>query len=141
MKKRNKPWTKWLGAWMLGFGIAAWAQPESNSVSAVTALLQEAKGHFAGQHYERAAATLERALRIDSRNAILWHNLAGVRLQQEDWKKAASLASKSNSLAVNDRHLRIRNWMLIALACEGLNDTACVTEARRRAQALARRLG
>jgi len=105
--------------------------------AAVAALLVEAKNHFSQGKNEQAAALLERALRIQPGNPILWHNLAGVRLQQEEWAKSASLAAKANSLAVDNRWLRIRNWTVIALACDGMGDVNCMREARSRAQALA----
>ncbi len=114
-----------------------------DSTSAVESLLNEAKTYYEMKQFEQAAALLERALRIDPRNPILWHNLAGVRLAQEDWKRAANLATKSNTLAGsnnNYKELRLRNWVIITQACEGMGDFNCAQEARNRAQALARAL-
>lgn len=107
------------------------------STAAINALLQEAKTQYDQKQYEQAAALLERALRIEPRHPILWHNLGGVRLQQQEWKRAISLAAKSNSLAANDRMLRIRNWIVISLACQGLGDKDCAEESKRRANILA----
>lgn len=110
---------------------------ENASVAAaINQFLLDSKKHFDAQEYERAAALLERALRIAPTNPILWHNLGGVRLQQEDWNRAASLAAKSNSFAPKNRWLRIRNWTLISLACKGMQDMNCVHEANKRAQSL-----
>ncbi|WP_353569796.1 hypothetical protein [Candidatus Albibeggiatoa sp. nov. BB20] len=109
--------------------------------NAIVSLLSESFKQYDAEKYEQAAALLERALGIDGRNPILWHNLAGVRLKQQDWKWAADLATKSNTLiAGNDEQkgLRIRNFMLIALACEGMKDDGCANEARKRAYALAK---
>jgi len=111
--------------------------PTGASSAAVVALLAEAKTNFETQEYEQAAANLERAIRIDPRNPILWHNLAGVRLKQQDWKRAASLADRSNALAVEDKWLRVRNWMIIVWACEGMGDAQCAIDARKRAEKLA----
>lgn len=105
--------------------------------SAISSLINDAKKHFEAGESEQAAALLERALRIDPRNPILWHNLAGVRLQQEDWSRAANLASKSNAFANDSKWLRVRNWVVIALACEGMSDKNCAQEARKRARVLA----
>jgi len=135
----------WLG-YLISIPMMALASPQAvyliraDTSSAVISLLNEAKRHYEEGENEQAAAILERALRIDPRNPILWHNLAGVRLQQEDWQRAASLAAKSNALAVQDKWLRVRNWIVIAAACEGMGDTECALEARRRAQALAGQL-
>jgi len=105
--------------------------------SAVVTLLAEAKSHFDAGESEQSAALLERALRIEPRNPVLWHNLAGVRLRQEDWARAASLAAKSNAFAVENKWLRVRNWIIIALACDGMGNNECAREARKRAWALA----
>lgn len=116
---------------------------KTDSTSAVESLLNEAKVSYENEQFEQAAASLERALRIAPRNPILWHNLAGVRLAQEDWKRAANLATKSNTLAGNDekyKKLRVRNWVVITQACEGIGDLNCAREARNRAQALLRAL-
>lgn len=46
-----------------------------------------------------ASATLERGLRIAPKDAMLWSQLAEVKLQQQHYQQARSLAAKSNSLA------------------------------------------
>ncbi|WP_086488775.1 tetratricopeptide repeat protein [Thioflexithrix psekupsensis] len=119
----------------LQLAFAQTAAPDSRA--AVITLLNEAKAAYEQGQNEQAAAALERALRIDPRNPALWHNLAGVRLQQEDWMRAANLAAKSNSLASDNKWLRVRNWVLIALACEAMSNMECTMEARSRARALA----
>jgi len=116
---------------------------KTDSSSAVKSLLSDAKTYYEAKQFEQAAASLERAIRIDPRNPILWHNLAGVRLAQEDWKRAANLAQKSNALAgTREKYktLRMRNWVIITLACDGMKNFNCAREARNRAQALARSL-
>lgn len=110
----------------------------TESSSAIVSLLVEARTHFEAEDFDQAAAKLERALRIEPHNPILWHNLAGVRLKQQDWKRAANLAAKSNTWAApKDKVLRLRNLMIIAWACDGMGDTQCAIEARRRAEKLA----
>jgi hypothetical protein len=118
------------------------ADPPSQVAAVITALLQKARQEFDEGRHEQAASTLERGLRVDPRNPVLWHNLAGVRLQQESWERAASLAAKSNSLVVgaegiDARWLQIRNWTVIQLACTGMADKNCAEEAKRRAYVLA----
>ena len=82
----------------------------------VVSLLAKAKQHENMAQWERAAALLERALRIEPRNAYLWHRLANTRLQQGQYDMAESLAQKSNSLAKDDEALRQRNAELIETA-------------------------
>jgi len=107
-----------------------------DSTNAIQSLLSEARQAFEKQEYERAASVLERAIRINQYNAVLWHNLAGISLKQKKWAKAASLAAKSNTFAHHNRYLRARNWVVIANACKGMNDTKCIVEAKRRSQVL-----
>lgn len=110
-----------------------------DSSSAVTSLLHDALESHKKKEYEQSSALLERALRIMPRHPILWHNLAGVRLAQGQVKRAANLAQKSNALAGTEkkyRQLRVRNWELIARACEGMDNKKCAREAKKRAVAL-----
>lgn len=48
---------------------------------------------------EKAVATLERALRIDPRDPLLWLDLAEIRLEQGDRVQAAQLARRAETLA------------------------------------------
>ncbi len=120
--------------WM-GIFAPQWISAEPSN--AVSALLKESRDEYAQKRYEQSAALLERALRIEPRNSILWHDLAGVRLEQEEWRKAMSLAARSNELSGDNKWLRIRNWTIISLACKGLNDKNCVKDAQSRAQSIA----
>lgn len=81
---------------------------------AVIALADTARNDIAAYQYAKAAASLERALRIEPRNARLWHKLAQVRVQEEEYRQAESLALRSNRFAGNDNLLRSANWKLIA---------------------------
>jgi predicted Zn-dependent protease len=130
-----------LKRWIIVVVLCSSWNVQADVSNAIVSLLSESFKQYDAQKYEQAAALLERALGIDVRNPILWHNLAGVRLKQEDWKRAADLATKSNTLIVgseDQKGLRIRNFMLIALACEGMQEDKCANEARKRAYALAK---
>lgn len=81
---------------------------------AVVALLNDANAAIQIGRDDRAAASLERALSIEPRNAWLWHRLASTRLRQGDLNQAAALAAKSNSFASPDRKLQAANWRIIA---------------------------
>ena len=89
------------------------AEPVSKN-SAVLALADTARNDVAAYQYAKAAASLERALRIEPRNARLWHELALVRSHQEQFRQAESLAQRSNRFAGDDSKLRKANWKLIA---------------------------
>ena len=86
---------------------------DSPANPAVVALLNEANLAMQNGRDDRAAASLERALGIEPRNAWLWHRLASTRLKQGELDQAAALAAKSNSYASTDRKLQAANWRII----------------------------
>ena len=106
---------------------------------AVVALLRQAEQQANAGDLESAAASLERAIRIDPRNPVLWHHLATLRLSQGEPLQAEQLASKSNSLAPGNHAQQSRNWLLIAQARRQLNNTAGAAAAERRARELGAR--
>jgi len=83
---------------------------------AIAGLMDTARADAAAGRLANAAATLERALRIEPRNPRLWHELARVRLKQGQYAQAESVAARSNSWAGSDNALRAENWRLIAEA-------------------------
>ena len=80
---------------------------------AIAGLMDSARADAASGKLVQAAATLERALRIEPRNPRLWHELARVRLRQGDGDQAANLAARSNSFAGGDSQLRAANQAII----------------------------
>lgn len=107
-------------------GVGAQANP------AVVALLNSAGAKEQAGSYEQAAAVLERALRLEPRNAMLWHRLARVRLKQGQWQNAVDMAAKSNSLAGGNAELQAWNWAVIAEAKERQGDRLGAQDARTR---------
>jgi len=81
---------------------------------AVAGLMESARAETAAGNLASAAASLERAIRIEPRNPRLWQELARVRLKQGQYAQAESVAARSNSWAGDDRALRAENWRLIA---------------------------
>ena len=80
-------------------------------------LLRRAADQRAAGQLVAAAGSLERALRIEPRNPVLWNQLAHVRLEQKQYHLASGLAAKSNALAVSeDLALRQDNQAIIAKA-------------------------
>ena len=91
---------------------------------AVASLLHSARSDTEAGQLASAAASLERAIRIEPRNPRLWHELARVRLKQADYAQAESVAARSNSWAGGDNALRAENWRLIARSREARGDAA-----------------
>jgi predicted Zn-dependent protease len=83
---------------------------------AVASLMDSARSDVAAGRLANAAATLERALRIEPANPRLWQELARVRLQQGQYAQAESTAMRSNSYAGSDAALRAENERIIEQA-------------------------
>jgi len=87
------------------------AQPTATGSLVALADRQAAAGDYAS-----AAAQLERALRIRPQDPLLWQKLAWLRLQNGDFDQAATLASRSDSLAGNNATVREQNRRIVELA-------------------------
>lgn len=94
-----------------------YSRPEP--AKAVKALLQRAEAQQKAGELVAAASTLERALRIEPKNAQLWNRLAHVRFDQQRYQLAVSLAAKSNAFAGGDAKLKADNDALIRRARAG----------------------
>ena len=90
--------------------------PAGREGSAVAGLMASARADAESGRLPNAAASLERALRIEPRNPRLWQELARVRLQQRDYAQAESLAQRSNTYAGSDSALRAENARIIEQA-------------------------
>lgn len=105
--------------WALGAALPASAAAQENQ--AVVALMKTAIEEFGAGRPDQAASALERGLRIEPDNAILWHYLGQTRLHQGHYQEAESLAAKSNTLAGDNAALRARNAWLIGAARQAAN--------------------
>lgn len=90
----------------------------------VRSLLSQARDQRRLGNWDGAAMLLERALRIEPRNASVWSRLADVRFDQQSWRKAIQLAAKSNTLVGNNIDLKRRNWVLMANSYQEIGDSA-----------------
>jgi len=106
---------------------------------AVVALLDQAEQQANAGELESAAASLERAIRINPRSAVLWYHLATLRLSQGESAQAEQLAVKSNSLASGNAAQQARNWRLVAQARRQQNNPGGAAAADDRAAELERR--
>jgi predicted negative regulator of RcsB-dependent stress response len=94
--------------------VAAPTRPAGNT--AAMTLLHKAQNQAAAGQMDAAGENLERALRIEPRNPVLWQELARIRLEQGQYRQAENLAAKSNVLAGTDQYLRAGNWRIIGEA-------------------------
>lgn len=81
---------------------------------AVKVLMERAEDQRRAGQLVEAAGTLERALRMEPKNPVLWNKLAHVRLDQKQYELAAGLAAKSNHFAApGDAALKEDNQRII----------------------------
>ena len=100
---------------------------------AVNALASAANQSSRSGDIEAATTTIERAIRIEPRNATLYYKLAVLRLKQSKPKLAEDLAKKALLLATNDAALKKHSWLLVARARELLGDSNGSREAKAQA--------
>jgi hypothetical protein len=98
------------------YAYRAPAAPVFRPSGPVLGLVEQSRRERQQGDLTAAAATLERALRIEPRNPHLWNRLAQVRLEQGLYGQADSLAAKSNALAGDAPALKQDNQRIIAAA-------------------------
>ncbi|MDK2846686.1 MAG: hypothetical protein PWP34_39 [Desulfuromonadales bacterium] len=109
-------------------------QTEPSANNAVVALLGKARLQGEQGRLPEASASLERALRIEPRNPLLWQELARVRLAQGQYRQAENLAVKSNTLGYGNSVLCRENWRIIGQARTRLGDLQGAREAFSKAE-------
>lgn len=103
-------------------GLLPGLTPKPSQNPGVLALVNQADQQTAAGQLPAADTTLERALRIEPRNPVLWQKLAQVRLAEGEYGQAENMAAKSNALAPERRRLRVENWRIIGEARQALGD-------------------
>ncbi len=99
---------------------------------AVGSLVLAANEESQKGNVDSATTTLERASRIEPRNATLYYKLALVKLKSKPGQ-AEDLAKKAALLAANDTALKKHSWLLVAKAREMQKDFEGAKEARAKA--------
>lgn len=95
--------------------------------AASRALVTQAQTQAANGDVATAAATIERALRIEPSNPLLWLELGRLRQREASYAQAESLGRKALSLATGDVRAQSAAWRLIA---ESLRARGRAVEAR-----------
>jgi Tfp pilus assembly protein PilF len=106
---------------------------------ASTALVTQAHQQADSGDLAAAAATLERALRIEPDNPLVWIELGRVRLAENNPAQADSMGRKALALATGDASAQSSAWHLIADALRARGDNGGAADAERRAATLAPR--
>lgn len=111
------------------------ARPPAREATAAGSLLASAHQDVQAGQFNRAEATLERAIRVEPRNARLWHEMAQVKFGQEDYGQAVQFCLKANSLAGRDSALIRQNWLLMSRAYAKMGDMDKAEQAKMKAGA------
>ncbi len=107
--------------------------PKQFRLSAASqALVTQAHQQSAGGDYGGAAATLERAQRIEPDNPLLWIELGRVRLGENNPAQAEAMGRKALALATGDPSAQSQGWHLVAdsLRARGRNGEAADADRR-----------
>lgn len=107
---------------------------DTQSSTAVLALYKQFQQERNTGKLDAAGDALQRALRLDPRNAFLWNALASLHLQQQQPDQVEGEASKSNSLAGGNPYLEAANWRLIAAARQAQGNAAGALQAQTQAE-------
>lgn len=104
---------------------------------AASALVTQARNQAGAGEYPAAGATLERALRIEPDNPLLWIELGRVQMGEGNAAQADGMGRKALALATGDPVAQAAAWRLMADSLRSLGRTADALEAERRADGLA----
>jgi tetratricopeptide (TPR) repeat protein len=104
--------------------------PVPEEGKAAGTLLASARQNVRAGEFDQAEMTLERALRVEPRNARLWHEMAQVKFGRNDYRQAVQFCIKSNSLAGKDYGLIQQNWLLMEKAYLELGEPERARQAR-----------
>ncbi len=92
------------------------ARPQSDASGASGVLLEQSRAQRAAGSLPAARASLERALRLDPNNPVLWLELGELELQTGNNTQAATLARKAMTLTGRDTRLATRAERLLRAA-------------------------
>ena len=100
---------------------------------ASTALVKQARTQSVKGEYPAAVATLERALRIEPDNPLVWLELGQVHLASRNPTQAESMGRKAIALATGNPAVQSSGWRLVGDALRARGRDLDATEAYQRA--------
>jgi hypothetical protein len=107
--------------------------PRQNSLSPATlSLVTQARSLLAHGEFDGASSTLDRALRIEPNNPLLWIELGRLRLAERDPHQAEGCGRKALALASGDPNARRQAGRVLAdaLRAQGHNQEAREVESQ-----------
>lgn len=112
-------------------------EPELGPAS--RALVGQAQKQIAAKNYAVAASSIERALRIEPGNPLLWIELAKVRQAEGNYVQAENLARKAISMSVQAPKTQAQAWQLVAETYRARGKNIEAQQADAKAESLTRR--
>ncbi len=106
--------------------------------AASRALVTQAQTQIATKNYAVAASSIERALRIEPDNPLLWIELGKVRFAEGNYVQAENMARKAVSMSVNAPRAQSSAWRLIAESYRARGKNIEAQEAQARSDSLSR---
>jgi tetratricopeptide (TPR) repeat protein len=113
------------------------ANTRSYSLNAASrALVNQAETQRKTKHFMQAAATLERALRIEPNNPLLWLAYGELRMDEGNYPQAENMGRKAVTSASGDPRTQSNAWRLIAESLKARDKNNEAQQAYSRANAL-----
>lgn len=103
------------------------------------ALVSQAQTQLATKNFAVAASSIERALRIEPDNPLLWIELGKVRQAEGNYVQAENMGRKAVSMSANTPRAQSAAWRLIAEAYRARGKNSEAREAQARAESLTSR--
>ncbi len=104
--------------------------------AAATALVAQAHRQQGAGDPQLAISSIERALRIEPDNPLLWIELGDLHESAGHFEQAGGIGHKALQLATGDPHAQAASWHLIAESLKARNRNGEAAEAQRRADEL-----
>lgn len=101
--------------------------PVPQEGKAAATLLASARQNRESGRLGQAEMILERALRVEPRNARLWYEMAQIKFDQREYRQAVQFCIKSKSLAGRDYDLIEQNRVLMEKASRELGEPVSVS--------------
>jgi Tetratricopeptide repeat len=101
--------------------------------AAATALVAQAHRQAAGGDPQLAISSIERALRIEPDNPLLWIELGELHESAGHFEQAGGIGHKALQLSTGDPHAQSASWHLIAESLKARNRNGEAAEAQHRA--------
>lgn len=111
---------------------------EPSLSSASRALVAQAQTQLAAKNFAVAASSVERALRIEPDNPLLWIELGRVRQAEGNYVQAENMARKAVSMSISAPRTQSAAWRLIADSYRARGNNVEAREAQARADAMTR---